>query len=96
MEGTYSTLAFRIRRHLVNDDLQQIVVGSLSDGEVLARSLLKLCIEDVRVALEDGDDLVADLGEEVEPFEVGREEEGLGRRRAQVGARVQDLELLDG
>lgn len=92
---TYRALTFRVRRHLVNHDGEQVVVGPVRDGEVFARPLLELGIEDVGIPNEDGDDLLADLGEEVEPLEVGREKERLGGCRAQVGPRVKDLELLN-
>ena len=88
--GTHGTLAFGIGRHLVHDDLQQVVVRPIRDSKVLARALLELGVKNSRVALEDGDNLLADLGEQVEPLEVGGEEEGSGRGRAKVGAGVED------
>ena len=42
---------------------------------------------------EDGDDLLSDLGEEIEPFEVGREEEGASRDGTEIRSRVEKLEL---
>jgi hypothetical protein len=56
---------------------------------------LKLSVEQAGVLVEDAKDLFADLGEEVEPLEVSGKEKSLRCVRAEVGARMDDLELLD-
>lgn len=56
-------------RHLVADGSEEIVrVRPPGKGEVFARALLKLCVEDVRVPLKDVDKVVFDLREEVHPL----------------------------
>jgi hypothetical protein len=49
---------------------------------------LELSVENVRALAEDGDQPLLDLGEEVEPLEVGGEEKRFGRSGAEVEARV--------
>jgi len=86
--STHSTLSLGVRRHLIDNDLQQILVWPLRHGEILARALLKLSVKNVRALAEDGDQLLLDLGEEVEPLEVGGEEERFSRSGTEVEARV--------
>lgn len=62
------TLPSGERRHLLEDDLEQLlVVATLDKSKVLARPLLELGVEDVSVPVEDDDKLVLDLREEVGP-----------------------------
>jgi hypothetical protein len=56
---------------------------------------LELSVEQAGVLVEDAEDLLADLGEEIEPLEVSGEEKSLRCVRTKVGARMDDLELLD-
>lgn len=48
------------------------------------------------VLSKDSYDLFSNFGEEVEPLEVGREEESAGRDGTEIGAGMEDLKLFDG
>lgn len=92
---TDCTLSLWERGHFVHDDLEEFFVGQVRDREVLACALLQFGIEQARRLVKHGDELFANLGEQVEPLEVGRQEESLRCVRHDVRTRMKEVELLD-
>lgn len=92
-----SALSCREGRHLFTNILQQLVVVWPRGKSVeLACTLLELCIEDMPIALENIDQLRFDLGEDIDPFDIRRQQQRSRRGDAKLGFVVENLKLIDG
>lgn len=86
---------FLKRRHFLAYGLEQIIIRHRSQRDVLARTLLQLSIEYMAVSVEHVEDLLANLGEQVEPLDVRRQQQRARWLRAEMRTRVKRMELLD-